>query len=439
MNRQNGNGNMSTAIAVKQVSKVYDIYENPMARLTDALGLSKKNHGRKFYALDHIDFEVEKGKTLGIIGENGAGKSTLLKIITGVLAATEGEVLLDGRVSALLELGTGFNLEYTGIENIYLNGNIMGFDRQEIEKKVQPILEFADIGDYAYQKVKTYSSGMFARLAFATAVHVEPEILIVDEALSVGDLFFQQKCNRYMKEKMSGCTKLLVTHDMASIANMADEVVVISKGRQVFYGEPLQAIEYYTKKVHTELYQVRNPNNHADRKGLSSIEQHAAGHQVWNYIDESALGGALEARFLAFDIRINYEAYKGYVYNEDTVIIHALIETERAMDEVIIGYQVKDKYGNVIFGENTHSSGFAGSRINIQHKSIAKLVFQWPKIQENNYFLTLGLGEGTHETQHVIQCWAHNIFQFQNISRQPNHGLFNNKIEQFQMREIEEK
>ena len=166
--------------------------------------MSKKNHGREFYALDHIDFEVEKGKTLGIIGENGAGKSTLLKIITGVLAATEGEVLLDGRVSALLELGTGFNLEYTGIENIYLNGNIMGFDRQEIEKKVQPILEFADIGDYAYQKVKTYSSGMFARLAFATAVHVEPEILIVDEALSVGDLFFQQKCNRYMKEKMSG-------------------------------------------------------------------------------------------------------------------------------------------------------------------------------------------------------------------------------------------
>lgn len=450
---------MSIAIEVKNLSKIYTIYDSPALRLKDALGFSKVNHGREFYALDNINFSVEKGKTLGIIGENGAGKSTLLKIITGVLSPSQGEVKLNGRVSALLELGTGFNPEYTGIENIYLSGNIMGLSRDEVEGKIQEILDFADIGSFVHQKVKTYSSGMFARLAFAVAINVEPEILIVDEALAVGDLFFQQKCNMYMKEKMANCTKLLVTHDMASVANMADEVIVISKGKQVFYGEPLQAIEYYTKKAHTELFQGKKQEqqilteakkeetdekevpveqqNELQTKRDSVVERH---RQIqadgWNPVEEGDLGGALEAKIFAYRIWVNDEEYKGYVQDGDNVKVDILLSAEREMQKVIIGYQMKDKYGNIIFGENTHSSGFGESMISAGESYQATLIFKWPSIQENNYFLTLGLGEGNHEMQHVIQCWAHSIFEFRNISKLPNHGLFNQRIEEYQIQKV---
>lgn len=460
---------MSTAIEVKNLSKIYMIYDSPTLRLKDALGFSKVNHGKEFYALDNINFSVEKGRTLGIIGENGAGKSTLLKIITGVLSPSRGDVRLDGRVSALLELGTGFNPEYTGIENIYLSGNIMGLSREEVDKKVQDILDFADIGNFVHQKVKTYSSGMFARLAFSVAINVEPEILIVDEALAVGDLFFQQKCNMYMKEKMANCTKLLVTHDMASIANMADEVIVISKGKQVFYGDPLQAIEYYTKKAHTELFQgkkqeekilaeakaeelttgeAKAESSEGTNAGASVSAEQTAGcpggyltaqmlEEGWMPVSADDLGGALEAKILAYRVQINEEDYKGFVQDGDRVKIDVLLNTEREMERVIIGYQMKDKYGNVIFGENTHSSGFGESSVLPGKPYQATLMFKWPGIQENNYFLTLGLGEGTHEMQHVIQCWAHSIFEFRNISKLPNHGLFNQKIEEYQIQKAE--
>ena len=177
-----------TAIAVNNVSKVYKLYDRNRDRLKEALHLSKNIHCREHFALDGVSFEVYKGETVGIIGTNGSGKSTILKIITGVLSPTAGELEIDGRISALLELGAGFNMEFTGIENIYLNGTMLGFSEKEIDERLDSILEFADIGDFVYQKVKTYSSGMFVRLAFAVAINIDPEILIVDEALSVGDV-----------------------------------------------------------------------------------------------------------------------------------------------------------------------------------------------------------------------------------------------------------
>ena len=186
----------NSAISVKDVTKIYRLYEKPIDRLKEAMSITHKNYHRDFYALNGISFDVNKGETVGIIGTNGSGKSTILKIITGVLTPTTGEVEVDGVISALLELGAGFNMDYTGIENIFMNGTMMGFSRKEMEAKLQDILEFADIGDFVYQPVKTYSSGMFVRLAFALAINVEPEILIVDEALSVGDVFFQAKCYR---------------------------------------------------------------------------------------------------------------------------------------------------------------------------------------------------------------------------------------------------
>ena len=185
------------AVKIEKVSKKYNLYTRPQDRFKEAIGFGKKNSlHTEFYALNNISFEVKKGETVGIIGTNGSGKSTLLKIITGVLKQTEGSVEVNGRISALLELGAGFNQEYTGLENIYLNGRMMGISKKEMESRVQSIIDFAEIGEFINQPVKTYSSGMFARLAFAVAINVEPDILIVDEALSVGDLFFQNKCRK---------------------------------------------------------------------------------------------------------------------------------------------------------------------------------------------------------------------------------------------------
>lgn len=237
------------AIKVDNVSKLYKLYDKPSDRFKEALGLSRgKKLYKEHYALHDLSFDVKKGECVGIIGTNGAGKSTILKIITGVLNPTEGSVNIDGRISALLELGAGFNMEYTGIENVYLNGSMIGFTKEEIDAKMDDILSFADIGDFVYQPVKTYSSGMFVRLAFAVAINIEPEILIVDEALSVGDVFFQNKCYKKFEEfKEQGKTILFVSHDLGSIAKYCDRVVLLNKGRKMDEGIPADMIDLYKK------------------------------------------------------------------------------------------------------------------------------------------------------------------------------------------------
>ena len=240
--------NNEYAIQVQDVSKVYRLYEKPIDRLKESLSLTHKNYHRDFFALSDISFQVKKGETVGIIGTNGSGKSTILKIITGVLTPTDGSVRVSGVISALLELGAGFNMDYTGIENVYMNGTMMGFSRSQMEKKLPDILEFADIGDFVYQPVKTYSSGMFVRLAFALAINVEPEILIVDEALSVGDVFFQAKCYRRMEEiRKNGTTILMVTHDMGSVIKYCDRVVLLNRGHFVSEGAPGKMVDLYKK------------------------------------------------------------------------------------------------------------------------------------------------------------------------------------------------
>ena len=227
------------AICAKQITKMYKLYQKPQDRLKEALGLTRKKLYKENYALKGIDLTISQGETVGIIGTNGSGKSTILKIITGVLNPTSGEIKVNGRISALLELGAGFNMEYNGIENIYLNGTMMGFSKKEIDEKLQEILDFADIGDYVYQPCKTYSSGMFVRLAFAVAINIEPEILIVDEALSVGDVFFQAKCYHKFEEfKKMGKTILFVSHDLSSIAKYCDRVVLLNKGVLLGEGNP---------------------------------------------------------------------------------------------------------------------------------------------------------------------------------------------------------
>lgn len=234
------------AIQVEHVSKMYKLYNRLSDRLREALGM--RVQVREHYALKDVDFSVKRGETVGIIGTNGSGKSTVLKIITGVVSPTSGQVKVDGRISALLELGAGFNMEYTGIENVYLNGTMIGFSKEEIDSRLDEILSFADIGDFVYQPVKSYSSGMFVRLAFALAINVEPEILIVDEALAVGDVFFQAKCYKKIHEiRESGTTVLLVTHDMGTIIKYCDKVVVLNRGAFVAEGEPGPMVDLYKK------------------------------------------------------------------------------------------------------------------------------------------------------------------------------------------------
>ena len=222
------------AINIEHISKVYKLYRGRADRLKDALHLTRRQTYQDYYALSDVNFTVQKGETVGLIGTNGAGKSTLLKIVTGVLTPSGGQVEVNGRISALLELGAGFNNEYTGLENIYFNGTLLGYTREQMEERVPRIIEFAGIGDYINQPVKMYSSGMFARLAFAMAINVEPDILIVDEALSVGDIYFQSKCFKKMDEiKKNGTTVLLVTHDMSSVVKYCDRVVVLNHGKVV--------------------------------------------------------------------------------------------------------------------------------------------------------------------------------------------------------------
>ena len=263
--------NADYAIRVKDVTKVYRLYNRNRDRVIDALGLSKTKHYREHYALKHLNFDVAKGETVGIIGTNGSGKSTILKIITGVLSPTDGSLEVDGRISALLELGAGFNQEYTGIENVYLNGTMLGYTKEEIDTKLPEILKFADIGDFVNQPVKTYSSGMFVRLAFAVAINIDPEILVVDEALSVGDVFFQTKCFRKFEDfKKSGKTILFVSHDLSSISKYCDRVILLNKGDKMAEGSPKEMVDLYKKllsgtkndvKRALEVDKVRNTEN----------------------------------------------------------------------------------------------------------------------------------------------------------------------------------
>lgn len=250
----------TAAIQVEQLSKRYKLYDKPSDRMKEALGLSRKKHYKEHYALRQVDMTIYQGETMGIIGTNGSGKSTILKIITGVLNPTSGSVSVNGRISALLELGAGFNMEYNGIENIYLNGTMIGFSKEEIDAKLESILEFADIGEYVYQPVKTYSSGMFVRLAFAVAINIDPEILIVDEALSVGDVFFQAKCYHKFEEfKELGKTILFVSHDLSSISKYCDRVILLNQGTKLGEGTPKDMIDVY-KRVLVGQYRTEQEN-----------------------------------------------------------------------------------------------------------------------------------------------------------------------------------
>ncbi len=245
------------AIKVKNLTKIYHLYDKPQDRLKEALNPFNKSYHHDFFAMDDVSFEIKKGETVGIIGKNGAGKSTLLKMITGVLTPTSGTSETTGTISSLLELGAGFNPDMTGMENIYLNGTLMGFSKEEMATRVDAILEFADIGEFIHQPVKMYSSGMFARLAFSVSIAVEPDILIVDEALSVGDMAFQMKCfKKFQDFQAQGRTILFVTHGLDTIIRYCNRGIVIDNGKMVFDNSPKMAVDAFKKILSGNFYET---------------------------------------------------------------------------------------------------------------------------------------------------------------------------------------
>ena len=258
------------AIELKHITKTYAMYAKPTDRLKEALDFRRRSYHDIFYALNDVNIHVKKGEMIGFIGENGSGKSTLLKIITGVLTPTSGEMQINGNIAALLELGSGFNPEYSGYDNIYLNGMVLGFTKEQVDGMVDDIISFADIGDHLYQPVKTYSSGMFVRLAFAVAINVDPEILIVDEALAVGDLEFQLKCmEKFTEFRNAGKTILFVSHDVNAVRRFCDRVYWLKNGVVENEGETMEVTEEY------ENFLKRKSLKTVDRE-KSVVEEHSA-------------------------------------------------------------------------------------------------------------------------------------------------------------------
>lgn len=267
-------------IKVDHVSKCFRMYNTPMDKMKEAFSLSGKCRHTDFYAITDLSFSVRTGEILGIMGRNGSGKSTLLKLITGIYEPSGGEIVVSGKISSLLELGIGFNMEYTGIDNIYFYGTLMGFSKKQMDKKIQDIIDFAEIGDYIYQSVKTYSSGMFARLAFSCAVNVEPDILIVDEILSVGDMRFQAKCfNKFKEFKEKGVTILYVGHDVGMMRTFCDAAMWMDKGRMVDIGDPTFISAKYTEFMYlddiSDFSDYKKPEKKSDdfSMGSKSVEE----------------------------------------------------------------------------------------------------------------------------------------------------------------------
>ena len=366
------------AIAVKQVKKIYKLYDNPKDRLKEALGFGGKVKHKLHYALKGVDMEIRRGETVGIIGTNGSGKSTILKIITGVLNPTEGEVVVDGRISALLELGAGFNLEYNGIENVYLNGTMMGFSEKEIDEKLPAILEFADIGDYVYQPVKTYSSGMFVRLAFAVAINIEPEILIVDEALSVGDVFFQSKCYHKFEEfKERGKTIVFVSHDLSSISKYCDRVYLLNKGEILGVGSPKAMIDAY-KRVLVGQYDETDAE-----EGEEETQDDGVNPVVLDY-------GSGQAKILEYYITDEKGIRTNAVIKGTEFKVHMKVEFMDTLPAPIFAMSFKNVQGTEITGTNSMiEKAFLDS---VQTGQVKNVTFtQKMSLQGGEYLISFGV------------------------------------------------
>ena len=378
------------AIAVDHISKVYKLYDKPMDRMVEALGLTKKKKYREHFALSDVSFQVKKGECVGIIGTNGSGKSTILKIITGVLNPTGGTLTVNGRIQALLELGAGFNMEYTGIENIYLNGTMNGFTEQEIAGRMQDILDFADIGDYVKQPVKTYSSGMFVRLAFSVAINIDPEILIVDEALSVGDVFFQAKCYHKFEEfKKMGKTIIFVSHDLSSVSKYCDRVVLLNQGVKLGEGSPKEMIDDY-KRVLVGQYELPESKSESsllnDEQIQVAVQKKAAKQDTSKLLEYGTKEAVIEQFYMTDDRGTESKS----IIKGSEFTIHMKVSFMADLPAPIFAFSIKTVKGTEITGTNTmFEKAFLES---VKAGAVKDITFtQKMSLQGGEYLLSFGV------------------------------------------------
>ncbi|MBQ4536172.1 MAG: ABC transporter ATP-binding protein [Lachnospiraceae bacterium] len=407
------------AIDVRDVRKIYKLYDKPRDRMKDAFGLGNKQNYKLHYALNGVSMQIKKGETVGIIGTNGSGKSTILKIITGVLNATEGEVVVDGRISALLELGAGFNMEYNGIENVYLNGTMMGFSEKEIDEKLPAILEFADIGDYVYQPCKTYSSGMFVRLAFAVAINIEPEILIVDEALSVGDVFFQAKCYHKFEEfKKMGKTIIFVSHDLSSISKYCDRVYLLNKGNLLGEGSPKEMIDAY-KRVLVGQYEIVDKAENQELLNDAELQSAAISGGGKSGAMNPAMAqnpshleyGTKQAEILEYYLTDDAGVRTTAVIKGSTFTLHMKVRMNDDIPAPIFAFSYKNVQGTEITGTNSMiEKAFLDS---VKKGEVKEVTFtQKMSLQGGEYLLSLGVTGYNGDTFEVY----HRLYDVLNVT-----------------------
>lgn len=374
-------------IKVDNIFKSYKMYNSPHDRLKEALSIRKRKYHKDFYAVNDVSLSIKKGETVGLIGKNGSGKSTLLKIITGLTTPNQGNVSIDGSISALLELGAGFNPEFTGVENIYLNGSIKGIPKEVIEAKKEDIIRFADIGDFINQPVKSYSSGMFARLAFSVAVNFEQEILLVDEVLAVGDMAFQLKCMDKMKEiKKNGVTIIFVSHDIYSIKNFCDRVVWMKDGKIEAEGDThiiTQAYEDYMKLGNlSEALEIKKNSEVGTKESLSEITN------IENNVD---LNDILTINKV---YPINHKGEKDCdLYSGEDFTISVEYTLRGDFPGIVGGVAIFDNEHNYVCGLNTKLDNFIIPR----EPGVYTLYIKYPKcnLLSGTYFLDVGFMESS--------------------------------------------
>jgi len=427
-----------SAIEANGVGKCYQIYERPEDRLKQMLWRGRRRYFREFWALRDVSFSVRRGETVGVIGRNGSGKSTLLKMLCGTLAPTTGALAVRGRVAALLELGTGFNPEFTGRENVHLNAAILGLSDAEIDRYLPEILAFADIGEFIDQPVKTYSSGMAVRLAFAVAAHVRAEILIIDEALAVGDVFFVQKCMRFLRKFQESGTLFFVSHDTGAVVNLCDRVLWLDHGQIREMGPAKEVCEHYLSILRESQSGVEPETPKRKTEPAIRSLPTAAVDQRLKYLNQTSFRNDLEL----FDFRQEIDGYGTGAIR----ILGARFEDERGqplswivggelvalvvdavaradIDSPIIGFFVKDRLGQNLFGDNTYLTYVTEPRPVLEGQRLtARFSFRMPVLPVGDYAVDIAVASGTQQ-EHVTHCWVNDVLIFKSHASSVHQGL----------------